>query len=110
MTVMDLSKDELKELSKARKQYPALGKHQELTVQYAEEQGGLTLAFWRLFQGDLFGEPVMMTTDECAKRLNVPVSTLETIYQETRRWVDPRWKASPEYQNNPSQGRKKEGE
>jgi hypothetical protein len=88
MTVVTLSKSDLQAFEESLKQNPELAELQRLTVQYAEERGGLTLAFWRLHQGQMFGEPVMMTTDECAKRLRVPVSALSAIYEETQRWID----------------------
>jgi len=54
---------------------------------YAKRTGGLTLEFWRLFQGPWFNEPWVMTLEGCAERLRVPVSELVKIGEETAKSV-----------------------
>lgn len=50
---------------------------------YAERTGGVTLEYWRLAMGRIWGEPFMMTDDEVAKRLKRPISELKAIVAET---------------------------
>jgi hypothetical protein len=76
MTVVRLSSQDLSEFAKAREAEPAVAKLQDLQVARAKKLGGLTLQVYRLNQGLLFGEPIMMTADEVASRLNLPVSTI----------------------------------
>jgi hypothetical protein len=76
MTVVRLSSQDLNEFAKAREADPAIAKLQDLKVARAKELGGLTLQIYRLHQGLLFGEPIMMTLDEVASRLNLPVSAI----------------------------------
>jgi hypothetical protein len=52
---------------------------------YAERTGGLTLEYWQLALGHVWGRPHMMTMDEAAKRLARPISELQRIDEETNR-------------------------
>lgn len=53
--------------------------------EYAEQQGGHTLAYWRLCLGRIWGDPIMMTSDEVAKRLGWSLTEAEAINAETMR-------------------------
>lgn len=60
---------------------------------YAETQGGLTLQYWKLALGRVWGDPFMMTNDEVARRPGVAEADLEQIVTETNAalgWNDPR--------------------
>jgi hypothetical protein len=52
---------------------------------YAEQQGGRTLAYWQLCLGRIWGEPIMMTSDEVAKRLGWPEAEADEIEDQTMR-------------------------
>lgn len=51
--------------------------------EYAEQAGGLTLQYWKLKLGRIWGDPIMMTDDEVAKRLNLPIADLRKVSDET---------------------------
>jgi hypothetical protein len=53
--------------------------------EYAERQGGRTLAYWRLCLGRIWGDPIMMTSDEVAKRLGWSVAEADEINDQTMR-------------------------
>jgi hypothetical protein len=85
---------------------PATKKYYTLIVRYAEEKGGLTLAFWKNFHGAPFlhpdfnhsdADPSPRTVAEVASRIGAPVSTLEKILNETEDAIRPEWMASAEY-------------
>jgi hypothetical protein len=97
MAIAHLSPEEMRQFADADKRYPRAVKLDELVRAYAEQQGGLTLSYWKLALGRLWGEPIMMSTDEVAKRLHRPVSELQAIVEETDRAVRPEWEASAEY-------------
>ncbi|SRR6266702_5190494 len=101
MGVIQLSPEDLKSLRDVMDADPVSTKLRVLIVDYATKEGGQTLAFWRLFQGFLFGEPHMMSADEVAKRMGLPVSKMHAIYAETMEAVQPLWFSSPEYKANP---------
>ncbi|MEV1294454.1 hypothetical protein [Pseudonocardia sp. NPDC049635] len=50
---------------------------------YAEEKGGTVLAFWKLTQGRIWGDPVTMTTDEAASILKLPLEEAQKIEHAT---------------------------
>lgn len=52
---------------------------------YAEREGGRTLAYWKLELGRIWDEPVMMTPDEAAARLGWTEAEAEEIRQATFR-------------------------
>jgi hypothetical protein len=99
LTVVHFTAAELRGFEDSYARGPSMRKLRDLTVDHARKQGGLTLAFWELHQGQFFGKPAMMTVDECAKRLGIPVSRAAAILDETQRAIVPRWKASPEYRD-----------
>lgn len=101
MANIQLTRDQLDELKRTVDTNPTSAKLRELVVEYATNHGGEALKFWRLFRGDYFDEPTIMSSEHIAKRLKRPVSELERIYIETMLWVKPRWQSSPEYQANP---------
>lgn len=88
---------------------PATKKLRTLIVEYAEQKGGLTLAFWKTFRGAPFlhpdfnhpdADPMPRTVAESAQRLGVPVSSAEKILDDTMAAVRPLWLASSEYQED----------
>jgi hypothetical protein len=83
---------------------PAIAKLYELIVAHATAKGGRTLEVWRLSMGRLFGDPVMMTTDEVAARLDLPVSEVTRVIEETNAAVRPLWTASQEFKRSPRYG------
>lgn len=83
MTIAHLDEDDMAYfLDDARRDPRALAADRQVRA-YAEERGGLTLAYWRLALGRIWGEPYMMTIDEVAKRLKRPVSELQVVVDET---------------------------
>jgi len=78
----------------------AIAKLYELIVDYATQRGGLVLGVWKLHMGQIFGEPIMMTADEVAERLKLPLSDVTKIIDDTNAHVRPKWKATREYQSS----------
>jgi hypothetical protein len=78
---------------------PAVAKLYELlkAEAEAERRGGMTLAVWKLHMAQLWGEPLVMTSDEVAKRVGVPISRVVAIISETKAAVRESWMASAEY-------------
>jgi hypothetical protein len=81
-----------------RDKFPGYAKRYQLIAEYARDQGGLVLAYWRLHRGPLFGERAFNSTPDCARELGVAVSTLRKIEDDTWAWVQPRLLADPDYQ------------
>jgi hypothetical protein len=79
---------------------PAVAKLYELLKAEAERRGGMTLAVWKLHMARLWGEPLVMTSDEVAKRLGAPVSRVVAIISETKAAVRESWMASAEYRSS----------
>lgn len=81
---------------------PSLNKWATLLREYAISKGGLTLKFWQLHLGAVFRDqdvdPDPRTVEDVAAILNVPVSSLVRIMDETRGAVLPGWQNSPEHQ------------
>lgn len=69
-------------LDRSRRDPRALQADDDLRA-FAEERGGLTLAYWKLALGRIWHEPYMMTIDEVAIRLERPVSDLQKVVDET---------------------------
>lgn len=79
---------------------PAVAKLYELLKAEAERRGGVTLAVWKLHMARLWGEPLIMTSDEVAQRLNLPVSRVTAIITDTKDAVRDSWMASEEYRSS----------
>jgi hypothetical protein len=79
---------------------PAIAKLYELIVKRANEKGGVALAVWRLHMGQIFGEPIMMTPDEVAKRLKLPVSDVTRIVRDIDADARAEWRRSDEYRKS----------
>lgn len=104
----ELSRDEARDTYiRIFKEDPNTKKFRTLIVQYAEQKGGLTLAFWKIYRGAPFlhpdfnhpdADPNPRTVAECAARLGVPVSSLKKILNETMSATRPEWLSSREYQ------------
>jgi hypothetical protein len=102
MTIAHLTPEDMRQFAEADRRNPRVTKLNQLLRAYAEQQGGLTLSYWKLAMGRIWGDPVMMTTDEVAKRLQLPVSQLQGIVEETDRAIRPAWEASAEYHLPPT--------
>lgn len=76
---------------------PAMAKLRDLTVTYVRSQGGLVLDVWRLYMGQWFGEPVMMTLAHVAERLNITEHHAENIVRATDAVVVPQWRRTREF-------------
>lgn len=63
------------------------GEKARLIVKYARSQGGLTLQYWQLKKGPLFGTTNVCTMAWCAKELDVPLSRIVEINDRTWGWV-----------------------
>lgn len=89
------SKAELWEASFARR--PASRKLRDLVVAAATEEGGLVLKVWQALEPQYWGLGDPLTSDQVAKTLNLPVSTVHEIADRIRSKVRPLWIASPEH-------------
>src|SRR3954454_8933723 len=101
MTVVNLSPAEMKGFEASAAANPGIAKLYELIREHATQKGGIVLDVWRLHLGRIFGEPIMMTPDEVAKRLSLPLSTVTGIIEGTRKAVRPEWLASAEFRASP---------
>lgn len=82
MGVVHLGEDEMAMFRHRRADDPAvIADH--MIKSYAEKHGGLTLAYWKLAMGRDWGDPIMMTDDEAAARLDVPLGDVDAIFDET---------------------------
>lgn len=63
------------------------GEKARLIVKYAQFEGGLTLQYWQLKKGPLFGTTNVCTMAWCAKELDVPLSRIVEINDRTWTWV-----------------------
>lgn len=76
---------------------PGNRKMRDAIVEYASEQGGLTLEFWRRKRGHWFGGSVIVLTETIAEELDVPMSELDRVWFETWDAVEPTLNADPDY-------------
>jgi NADH:ubiquinone oxidoreductase subunit E len=90
----------MKAFQEADAKDPAIAKLKEITVRHATEAGGLTLAIWRLAQGQFFGEPMLMSLDEVAKQLEMPLSEVRRIVTETDERIRAEWRRTSEYRGS----------
>jgi hypothetical protein len=97
VTIVHHTPEDMKAWRDSWAEDPGIAKLYELTRRHAIEQGGLTLAVWKLHMGQIFGEPIMMTADDVAGRLELPVSAVVKIIDDTNAQVVPQWKETPEY-------------
>jgi hypothetical protein len=96
MTIKHLSPDEMERLSQPEN--PAIAKLHELEIEEVNRRGGLTLEVFRLRDGFLFDNPVMMTSDAIAEELRLPASAVREAINEVDAAVDARWLETAEYQ------------
>lgn len=97
VTVVRLGADELEGFARSGIDNPAVAKLCELTIEEAERIGGLGLEAMRLFQGQIFGEPVMMSTDEVAKRLGISEEAVSEALEPIQHAAAERWKTTDEF-------------
>ncbi|HEX5527080.1 MAG TPA: hypothetical protein VFX44_07770 [Solirubrobacterales bacterium] len=97
MTVVKITPEEMESLGNRLSGDPAVAKLYELIKKEAEEIGGDTLRAWQLHLGKIWGRPYVMTLDEVASRLRMPVSRVTGLIQEVQDVVRPKWLATPEY-------------
>lgn len=100
MTVVRQTPEEFAELAGRLSADPAVNRLYELTKAHAEKAGGETLAVWQLHMGRLWGRPYVMTVDEVARRLSLPVSLVTERVNEVNRAVRPKWFATREYKES----------
>lgn len=84
------SKSELRDYQRLTSKHGPLLAMRKIFVDYAREQGGLTLDVWRLRMGPWFGEPQVMSLDAVAEALGVPVSEVSRVLEETHAAVSPK--------------------
>lgn len=84
-----LTQEQMARFERHFSETPRFRMMRDLILEYTGAQGGLTLEFWRSSQGIFFGEPVLRTMAAVAERLDVPVSELHTVWNETWDWVRP---------------------
>lgn len=101
VVVVHLSAGQMADFAASRARDPAIAKLYELEVAYVTKRGGLALELWRLHRGDLFGDPWIMTLDECVKRLDATEEEVLRVAGEVAADVHPRWFATEEYQRSP---------
>ncbi len=100
MAIVRITPDEMQDLGGRLSADPAVAKLYELIKEQAEEKGGNTLAVWQLHLGKVWGRPYVMSLDEVARRLDLPVSAVSQLVQEVRDTVQPKWLASEEYKGS----------
>ncbi len=100
MPVVHMNEAELAALGGRLSEDPAVDKLYRLIKERAEREGGTTLAVWRLHMARLWGEPLMMTSDEVASRLKLPVSVVEGAITSVRKAAREQWLATEEYRNS----------
>jgi hypothetical protein len=79
---------------------PAVAKLYDLTKEHVEREGGVALAVFKLYLAKVWGEPFIMTPDEVARRLGLPVSQVTAIIKEVQNAVRPEWLATPAYRSS----------
>ena len=82
MAVVHLTPAEMKRWESLPDDHPVAVNDRRLRS-YAEQQGGLTLQYWKLALARVWGDPSMMTNDEVAKQLDASESDIEQIVTET---------------------------
>ncbi|MGQ0481761.1 MAG: hypothetical protein ACT4O0_12160 [Pseudonocardia sp.] len=83
MGVAHLGPEEMAYFTDPSQRDPRAVRVEEQLRGYAERVGGLTLEYWQLALGHVWGRPHMMTMDEAAKRLDRPISELRRIDEQT---------------------------
>jgi len=101
MGVAHLGPEEMAYFTDPSRRDPRAVLAEERLRDYAERTGGLTLEFWQLLVGHVWGQPRMMTMDEAAKRLGKPLSQLQQIHEETNRALG--WGPSEQNPSPPSE-------
>jgi hypothetical protein len=97
MTVVRFTEQEMESWPEADRRTPRTRKLYELAKAHAEQEGGQTLELWKYHMGRLWGIPIMMTIDDAARRMNIPVSLAQQIYDNSIEAIRPTWEASPEF-------------
>jgi len=97
LTIVRLTDHEMAAFRAADERNPGVARLYELIVEHAKDEGGVVERLWRLHMGRLFGAPLMMTLDDCARELDLSRSDVEHIFQRSRRVVLARWEQTPEY-------------
>lgn len=97
MTVVRFTEEEMSNWREADRRTPRTRKLFELAKAHAEQEGGQTLELWKNHMGRLWGIPIMMTIDDAAQRMNIPVSRAQQIYDDSIEAIRPEWEASPEF-------------
>jgi hypothetical protein len=100
MPVVRMDADELAALGGRLSSDPAVDQLYELLKAEAERRGGATLAVWKLHMARLWGEPLVMSADEVAKRLSLPVSEVAAIVADVQRAVRDDWMATAAYRES----------
>jgi len=95
----ELTSEERAQQAEVDAAHPWMLVERRLIRQFAERRGGVTLEYLRLAEGPHFGRRPVLSDEECAKRLNVPVSTLRSIRLELARETFPELVASPEFKD-----------
>ena len=97
MTVVRFTEQEMEGWREAHRKTPRTRKLYDLAMAHAEREGGQTLELWKNHMGRLWGIPIMMTIDDAARQMNLPMSRAQKIYDHTIEAIRPEWEASPEY-------------
>lgn len=97
MTVVRFTDQDMREWDIADRKTPRTRKLFELAKSHAEHSGGLTLKLWQLHMGRLWGIPVMMTLDDAAKHVKIPVPQAQQVFDDTMTAIRSEWETSPEY-------------
>lgn len=95
--MMQHSPEQLASWIAAEEQDPAMAKLRDLTVEYVEAQGGLTLDVWRLYMGHWFASNVTMTIEDVARELQIPSRLALNIVRSTDAVIIPRWRRTAEF-------------
>jgi hypothetical protein len=85
--------DRAAELRRVDDEAPEYRAYRRLVMAVAERRGGVDVV--RCLRGSWFGEP-RRTPPDCARRLGLPVSTVQTTYDRVLARADAAWRARPE--------------
>lgn len=97
MPIVNLTPEDMTAFRASRQKHPWAKKRDDITLEVVNNKGGQTLEIWMLLDGRIFGHPWLMTSDEVARRLNLPLSEVITIAETAGQEIHDTWTATPEF-------------
>lgn len=97
MTVISFDAEGMRKYRASRAKHRWVRTREEITLRVVHQRGGRTLEVFKLLDGRLFGAPWLMTSDEVARRLNLPVSEVIKVAESAYRVIWDEYRRLPEY-------------